>query len=161
MNVTNKSDKAAPAETIENTTGQGMQGLLRVAAFTSALCLGCAVASLQALSENADGIFFRFSTGTVVAFVAGVAGALLYWKLALANFRTHHWKVLFFGMGVAGLGMFLYPLRFVPRNKMHEIAIGLGTAACAISLGGFLLYRLMRFLNADGNEKPGKAQGPG
>ena len=136
----------------EPTQAQEMGSLLRVAAVCTALCLGCAVASLQALAISGTQISFHFSFGTLAAFAAGFVAALLYWKFAIRDLKARHQKAAVLVMAVFGVAMFLYPLRFVPKEKRHEIAIGLGTAAIALSLVGFLLWRLMRFLNADADE---------
>jgi hypothetical protein len=53
---------------------------------------------------------------------------------------------------VLGVGAFLYPLRFVPRDKWPEIRIGLITAVCALSGVACLLWGVKRFVDADERE---------
>jgi hypothetical protein len=50
---------------------------------------------------------------------------------------------------VAGVGAFLYPLRFVRSDKMVEIAIGLAFATCALSMVALQLWKIKLFFDAD------------
>src|SRR5277367_3314749 len=91
-------------------------------------------AALQALRSSADGFTFHVSVWT---FVALAARSRLASRMGTALLLA------------AGVGGFLYPLRFVPANKMGEITIGLSFAVCALTMVAFLLWRLKLFFEAD------------
>jgi len=123
-----------------------------------ATTLGCGAlaASLEALHAGATGFYFTLSWRTGVIFVCGAALVLWVWKIVLNEADTPRQR--FARRGVKGLllasagAAFLYPLRFVPKYKLPEIAIGLGLAACALSIIGYFLVRARRFLDADERE---------
>jgi hypothetical protein len=122
-------------------------GLFKIVVASTALALGCMAAALQSLRRGASGFAFQFSFGTFVAFAVGLAAGILYWKLASRNlFGARLGNTL---LVLAGVGAFLYPLRFVRADKVSDIAIGLGAATCAISLVGLLLLKMKRFFEAD------------
>jgi len=114
---------------------------------STSLGLGCMAATIETLRRDVGGFKFQVSAGTFAAFAVGWAAGLLYWKFAARSRLAARVGAALLLM--AGVGAFLSPLRFVPADKMAEISIGLGTAACAISIGAFLLWRLKRFFDAD------------
>jgi hypothetical protein len=124
--------------------------LWRVASICAAAALGGAGASVESLRSTASGLSFQVSLGTVVGFIIGTAIGLLYWHIAANSAvaaRRGSWV-----LAIAGVGLFLYPLRFVPAEKLPEIAIGLSTAAVALSIAGILISRVGRFLDGDERE---------
>src|SRR5580692_9546158 len=112
-----------PAEIIEMPQPETAlsRGFLKIVLGSTALALGCMAAAIESLRRDADGFTFQLSAGTLVAFVAGLAAGLYYWKLAAKG----HWaaRVGTALLVLAGVGGFLYPLRFVPADKMGEIII--------------------------------------
>jgi hypothetical protein len=123
------------------------RGFYEIARGATALALGCMAAALEMLRRNAAGFTFQVSVWTFVAFAVGLAAGLFYWKLAARSLPAVRLGTAF--LVLAGIGGFLYPLRFVPKDKMADIAIGLGAAVCAISMGTFLLWRMKRFFDKD------------
>jgi hypothetical protein len=123
------------------------RAFLKIVIGSTALGLGCLAAAVEALRQDTGGFAFHVSAGTFVAFAVGLAAGLYYWKLAAKSPLAARVATAF--LVLAGIGGFLYPLRFVPSDKMGEIATGLGVAACAISIGAVLLWRLKLFFDAD------------
>jgi thiosulfate reductase cytochrome b subunit len=123
------------------------RGFYKIVMGSTALALGCMAAAVEALRRNAAGFAFQVSVWTFVAFAVGLAAGLLYWKLAARSLLAVRLGTAF--LVLAGVGGFLYPLRFVPADKMADIAAGLGLAVCAISMGAFLLWRMKRFFDKD------------
>jgi len=123
------------------------RGLYKIVLGSTAVALGCMAAAVQALRRSGDGFAFQVSVWTVAAFAAGVAAGLLYWKLASRSLLAVRLGSAF--LVLTGVGGFLYPLRFVPADKMADIAIGLGLAVCALSMVAFLLWRMKRFFDKD------------
>jgi amino acid transporter len=101
-------------------------------------------------------IYFTLTWRTGVVFIVGAALVLWVWKIVLNEADTPRQR--FARRLVKGLliisaaAAFLYPLRFVPKSKLPEIAIGLGFAVCALSIVGYLLLRARSFLEADEEE---------
>jgi hypothetical protein len=128
--------------------------------FGTALGCGAMAASLEALRAGSAGFYFALSWRTGIIFACGAALILWVWKIVLDESDTPRQRMarrvakglLFASAGAA----FLYPLRFVPKSKLPEIAMGLGLAACALSIVGFLLIRARRFLEADERRNEGE-----
>lgn len=120
---------------------------LNIASLSTALAFGCVAATVESLRGDRSGFSFQISVGTFAAFVVGAVVAIIYWRLALRN--SFAARSASFLLALAGIGAFLYPLRFVPSERLPEVAIGLGTATCAISIVVWLLWRVKRFLDAD------------
>ncbi len=135
------------AEAVTEAEIKNTEQVLRIATVSTALAFGALAASTEALRSNAAGFCFQASFRTAVAAVIGGAGAVLYWKLAgrgLADARKGAWLLV-----LAGLGFFLYPLRFVSPEKLAETLQGLAFAVVALSTVGFMLWRVKRFLDED------------
>jgi hypothetical protein len=123
------------------------RALFKIVLGSTALALGCMAATLQSLQRGASGFTFHVSLGTIAAFALGMAAGLLYWKLAAGSLLAVRLGTAF--LLLAGVGGFLYPLRFVRADKMSEIAIGLAFATCAISTVALMLWKMKRFFDAD------------
>jgi hypothetical protein len=165
MKLTHKTKKGAKAATITAGAGEEMtlaklnnERLFGIMSFSTALGLGGMFASLQALYLDASGFSFRLSPGTLAAFAMGSAAGLVYWKIVShdgMDGKSRLGRAATILLAMAGVAAFLYPLRFVPAEKMREIAKGLATAVVALSLVGFMLRRLKRFFDADDNRMEG------
>ena len=138
-----------------NDDSQTQRRLYPIFTFSTALAFGCMLATLEALRPDPDGFHFEPSYKTLIAFVAGGAIAFPVWRLILngtrlgqrnLNFATGAMIVLLL---VLGVGAFLYPLRYVPRDKWPEIRTGLITAVCALSCVAGLLWGVKRFVDSD------------
>jgi hypothetical protein len=134
----------------------GERALLRVMILGTTLGCAAMAASLEALHAAASGFYFVLSWRTPLIFICVAALTLWVWKIVLNEDDTPRQRLLrriVKGLLLASAGAaFLYPLRFVPKSKLPEIAIGLGLAACALSIVGFLLLRARKFLEADERE---------
>lgn len=119
----------------------------------SALAFGFLGAVLQALRPRPAGFTFQVSVMTFVAFAMGVAIGVVFWRIILNRVGGARQKsvrflveLLVFLLGTAA---FLYPLRFVPADKLPEMFTGLITAACALGLLAGLLILVGRFFESD------------
>ena len=122
----------------------------RIASLGTALGFGAAAASTASLRSSPVGFSFQLSPATFIAFAVGAAVGLIYWKLVASNSKAA--RRASFLIALAGVGLFLYPLRFVPAGNLHDLIIGLILAACALSIVGFLLWRVKRFLDTDSQQ---------
>ncbi len=126
--------------------------LFKVIVFSTALAFGALLASLESLQSSPAGFSFQVSFRTLLAFLAGGGIALGYWKVVLKSGAAVRQTGLIIGtvfLVLFGVGAFLYPLRFVSRDKLPDILVGLGLATCALSLVGGLLWLSHKFLSED------------
>lgn len=121
--------------------------LLRIIAWSTAIAFGAAVASAQALQLTPGGFSFKLSIGTGIAFALGIVITLVFWRV-VASGRSGVWKGSLLLL-VMGAGLFLYPLRFIPARILPEVGVGLIAAICALSILGFLFWRVTRFFESD------------
>ena len=128
------------------------RNLFKVMALSTALAFGALLASLESLRSDAAGFSFHLSLRTLLAFLVGGGIALGYWRVVLKSGNAVRRTGLVAGtvlLVLLGIGAFLYPLRFVSRDKLPDILVGLGLAAGALSIVGGLLWLARRFLNRD------------
>jgi hypothetical protein len=121
--------------------------LHRIAAYSISLGFGLAAGVTAALEESPAGFTFRMSWASVAAFAVGATGGLFFWKIVAQRALGARSGTLLLVLG--GAALFFYPLRFVPLDKLPDIAQGLGTALAAISFGLYLLWRVKRFFDLD------------
>ncbi len=119
----------------------------------TAIGFGFMAASLEALRPSPNGFTFQITARTFLAFALGVAAVIPFWKVAfglVTGNRTrsrHVWAALL--LLVVGVAAFLYPTRFVPSEKRHDLYIGLVLAVFALSVLASILVMIGRFLEAD------------
>ena len=139
-----------------NKPAKNERDIFLIMKFGTALGFGCAAASLQALRASPTGFSFHVSSLALLAFMVGAAAVFACWKIILNRSANHRQKTLRFGVGLGllllGVGAFLYPLRFVPRDKFPDLFIGLVTAVCALSIGAGILLLISRFFESDERE---------
>jgi len=143
----NEALKPAGLSILSQADGSLSRTFFNIVVGSTALGLGFMAAAIEALRRDVGGFTFHASAGTFVAFVIGLIAGLYYWKVAFRSLLAARAGTAL--LVLAGLGGFLYPLRFVPSDKMAEIGIGLGFAVCALSIGAFLLWRMKRFFEED------------
>jgi hypothetical protein len=139
----------------QETDPKSSRVFFKIAAISTALGLGCAAASTESLRSSPVGFSFQITAGTFVAFAVGAVIGFFYWKLiAKSTTAARLGSVL---MGLAGIGLFLYPLRFMPSGTLPDLIIGLLIATGALGTVGFIIWRIARFLDADARQ----GEGPG
>lgn len=130
--------------------------LVRVMVVGTAISFGFMFALLQTLRVDASGWSFTVSSGTAVAFLAGAGLTTGAWMLALRGRgpgRRNPLRLLSPIVLAVGLVGFLYPLRFMPVDKLPDIAIGLCLATVALSIVGALIWQISRFLEQEASEQ--------
>lgn len=138
-----------------NDDSKNQRRLYPIFTLSTALGFGCMVATLEALRPDSAGFSFDVSYKTLIAFIAGGAIAFPLWRLILNGTRLRQRNLnlatgtMVVALLVLGIGAFLYPLRFVPRDKWPDIRFGLITAVCALSGVACLLLGVKRFMDAD------------
>jgi hypothetical protein len=135
---------AAPQPEIKPDTSKTF---FRFASISTAIGFGCAAASTESLRSNPAGFSFQITVGSFVAFAIGAAIAIFYWRLVAHNSPAV--RRFSFLVALCGVGLFLYPLRFMPSRNLPELAIGLVSATLALSLVAFLLWKVKCYLDRD------------
>jgi branched-subunit amino acid ABC-type transport system permease component len=138
----------------EETTGSST--LFRIAGVGASLAFGAMVASLFALKSRPDGFAFELNAVTIVAFVAAAALGWFYWRM-IARLaaesgpqpRKKKFVVFSIGLVVFGIVSFLYPLKFISKDKRKDVFIGLALAAGCVTGVGFVMMKVKKFLDAD------------
>jgi hypothetical protein len=136
---------------------------LRIAGVSMALALGFMAGSMQAFTRDAQGLQFRISVLTVLAFVVGALVGWWYWQIvkqmiapagpgAKPTGRFVLFSVLLF---LAAVGSYFYRLRFVPRENVRDVAEGLVLAFLVLGVVAVAMWRVVRFLEAQDKEPPG------
>jgi FtsH-binding integral membrane protein len=150
--ISNTIESLKPTTAAEKSDSESRSSrdFYRIASLGTALGFGTAAASTASLCSSSVGFSFQLSVATFVAFVVGAAVGLIYWRLVASNSKAA--RRASFLIALAGVGLFLYPLRFVPAGNLHDLIIGLILAACALSIVGFLLWRVKRFLDKDSQQ---------
>jgi len=114
------------------------------------------VASLQALRAGPGGFYFRVSWVSGVGFVCGTLAVLGLWKVMLGGVASPRQRLLRMAakwvLLLSAVVAFLYPLRFVPKEKLPEVGMGLGLAVFVLSIVGWILWRIRRFLEEEETE---------
>ena len=136
---------------------KGARGFARVVTWSAALSMALTAAILASVRQVNPTVEFKFSVMTVVAFlVAGLFTAAIFRRLFNASASTgvaslKRWPLfLFFAIVLATLvASMVFALRGVSREKRMDIAIGAGLALVALTFGGYLGWRTVRFLEAD------------
>ena len=147
MNENDQVRAVSQATGVKSANSVGGRPFLKIVTRSTALGFAFAAASLEALRSTPDGFAFHVSAMTFVAAAAGAGLTFGYWRLVARSRRWARWGNFF--LALAGVALFFYPLRFVSSAKLPDIGVGLFVAACAISFGGWLLYRVGQFLKAD------------
>jgi hypothetical protein len=134
----------------------GSSTLFRIAGVGASLAFGTMVASLFALKSRPDGFAFELNAITIVAFVAAAALGWFYWRMIARMAaepgrqpRQKKFVVFSIGLVLVGLVSFLYPLKFIPKEKRKDVFIGLALAAGCITGVAFVMMKVKKFLDAD------------
>jgi len=129
----------------------------RIASGASALAFGLLAAMVYSVTPVASGVSFHLGPGTGIAFVAGAVVAWLYWRLLRGlgskdgqkPAKSRKFFICSIALLVGAFLLFCYPLKFVPPAKRGDVAFGLALAVAFLSVVAFLLWKTVKFLNAD------------
>ena len=147
----------APVMPGEERQARNERNLLRVVKAGIALSLGLMAAFFQALQEVHPRLRFAVSGSTALVFLVATAGAWLFWN---RFFRTDDPRprralaraLAWFSLVTVAITAFAFgrSLRGVSAALRSEVVQGTALAAAVLSLLGFLLWRIGRFLERDG-----------
>jgi hypothetical protein len=125
----------------------------------TALGFGAIIGTLPLVERGAAGIHWRFHWAAIPLFAIGFAAGIWFWRLVyrlgiseddnIAKSRLKRGAFAVLPLGIAG---FFYPLRFIDPSRRTEVLIGLTIAIAVLSLVGFVMVNLIKWLNE--NEPP-------
>ncbi|MDB6055762.1 MAG: hypothetical protein JWN25_3285 [Verrucomicrobiales bacterium] len=120
----------------------------------TAVAFGALFATLQALRIDSHALSLHFSAMTALTFVLGTGATLYLWRFLLRGSSSSSKKMMVAVRVLIAVGVvtFIYPLRFLPREKMLDISKGLAFAVLVLSGVGYMMYRVAKALNADARE---------
>jgi hypothetical protein len=134
----------------------GTSALFRIAGVGASLAFGSMVASLFALQPTREGFTFALNVGAIISFTVAATFTWFYWRMIarMASDRAperRKKKFIVFSAGLILIGIlsFLYPLKFIPKEKRKDVFVGLALAAACITGVGFVMMKVKRFLDAD------------
>jgi MFS family permease len=146
--------------------GQDTEPLDRSVAFkavmvgSSALGAGALLASLTVVNVGPSGFEFHWNNWAIAAFVIGAVLAGGFWLLVFrlsargGNEKKKHRRLMLLSgfLLLVAFGLFLYPLRFVTPERRNDVLIGLGVAVAVLSVVGFLLRTVVKWLEEESDE---------
>ncbi len=122
---------------------------MRIIVYGLSLAFSVLIASSQTVRSTATGFTFRFTAGTLIAFLVGAAVVVPCFHVIFYSKRKRLRYAALAVVVAIGCGGFLYPLRFVQGEARPQIFIGLIVAACALSVVAGLMFVVSRFLSRD------------
>ncbi len=128
----------------------------RVATISIALSFGIVAALVGSIEEIAPVLKLQMSMGVPIGFALGSTAGWKLWQTvwnARKGLAGSQRKIIWWGLilSLFTLGSFAYGLRGSSREKIIEFAIGTATAAVFLTVGGFLLYSVIKYFH---NEEP-------
>jgi hypothetical protein len=113
------------------------------------LAFSTLIASLQTLRPASSGFAFEFSWWTLLAFIAGAIAVVPCFLTIVYSPRKTRRTIALAIIILIGICSFLYPLRFVPKEKFSAIFSGLALAALALAIVAAFLLLVRRFFEKD------------
>ena len=113
------------------------------------LAFSTLIASLQMLRPASSGFAFEISWWTLLAFIVAAMVVLPCFLTIIYSPRKSRRTVSLVIVSLIGICSFLYPLRFVPREKFGAIFGGLALAVLALSIVAVFLLLVRRFFEKD------------
>ena len=129
--------------------GNDDRPVFRIIIYCLSLAFSVLVASLETVRHGASGLSFELSWRTFVVFVLGGLFFVPCFKVIFQSSNRKARVVALASVCEVGVAAFLYPLRYVPKEKHGEIFIGLAIATVLLSGIGIALLSINRFLNND------------
>jgi hypothetical protein len=127
---------------------------VRVAQVSSALGLGTMTALIYSLRSVNPQVVLEGSVGSLVAFAGGAALAWMFWESLLRPAGSNTGRVtlsLAMAITLLTLGGFAFAMKDLKSTRFYEVVQGTLLAFALLSVLGFVLWKLIRFLEQDSN----------
>ncbi|MBI3418034.1 MAG: hypothetical protein HY043_22320 [Verrucomicrobia bacterium] len=134
----------------------------RVMQLSVAVSLGFMAAFLWSLKQINPQVHIELSPGTLVVFLVAAVVSWFAWpKIANDGRRSRRNFLLFAGAVVLlTASAFIYGVKDVSRERLRDVAIGTTLAVLALSVLGFAIWRVGRFLEEDARTTADKRPNP-
>jgi hypothetical protein len=152
--TTSKTPGVLP-KTVEPTKREASDNerlFFRVASCSIAVGFGFEFAAMESTGMDPSGFSLHITIGTLLAFVIGVAFGWSFWRIVARDSGSKPSPIQRLAtilLVLGSVGGFLYPLRFLSHERLVETLQGLVSVAVALSLVGFMLWRIKGFLERD------------
>jgi hypothetical protein len=138
----------------------------KLVAVSTGLAFGGMLASLAVFErgEAAGKLVLRWHWAAIPLTVFGLLLGLRFWQILWqtqatdspeARLRLRRFITF---LAVVAVSSFIYPLRYVQSGRRSEVLTGLALAVCALGGMGFLIWKTIRWVNAnepvDGEVEP-------
>jgi FtsH-binding integral membrane protein len=122
----------------------------KLVTWVSTLSIAVMAGFLASLRQVNPALQFRFSFVSVVAFVAGGVLTALLLRFILNGHRQKR-GLLVVAVAIASvLGYFLFGIKNASSDSRSDVIVGTAIAVAVLSFVGFLLWRVGRFFESDG-----------
>ena len=139
----------------------------RVITWSAAFSMAVFAGFLAALEQIEPTLKFRFSALVILAFFGtGLVTAIVFRTIFRLNrsdeggsrqgprIRWHWLMVFLLASGTALASFILVTIRYVPAGHRADLLIGESVAIIVVSGGGWLIWRLIHFLESQDDENP-------
>ncbi|HXS69584.1 MAG TPA: hypothetical protein VN761_12125 [Candidatus Polarisedimenticolia bacterium] len=133
----------APADSKESRDFQ------KLVLWVSSLSIAAMAGFLASLKQVNPTIQFRFSVGTVIAFVAGGILTALFLKFVLRADKRRRPILVVAAVVLCVLGYFLIGIKDTSNENRSDVIIGTIAAVIVLSFVALVLWRLAQFFESD------------
>ena len=127
-----------------------------IVAGSTAISLGLVFCSLACVGRNTNGdLDFQWHWTALIWLVLGCCGGWYFWKLAWWSEKTArpHAKGYFIAfcalLCATTLFLFVRPLKFVARENVRDVLVGMGLAVVVLTLFGYMIFTLVRWFSRE------------
>lgn len=131
---------------------------VKLVLWVSTLCIAAMAGFLASIRQINPSVHFQFSTGSVLAFLAGGALTYSFLRFVLAgNVRRRGLVVVAVAIALV-VGYFTIGISHVSPDARRDVTIGTAIAVCALSFVAWLLWRMSRFFERDQRQNKDSAR---
>jgi hypothetical protein len=134
----------------------GERTFSNIVAGSTAVAFALVFASLACVGRNPAGVLdFQWKWTALIWMVVGACGGWFFWRLAWWSERASrpHAKACFLAfcalLCLLTLFLFVRPLKFVARENMWDVLIGMGLAVVVLTLFGYMIFTLVQWFSRE------------
>jgi hypothetical protein len=138
----------APVEAVDRTFN-------RIVLVSTAMGFAAVLGSAACLERGADGgLTFRWHWRALIWMALGVVVAMRLWRLLWraqsdgTGKAASQLKRFCAGLLIGAVGVFVYPILFVSSEHFDDVLTGLSLATAVLTFVGWMIYRVIKGLNA-------------
>ena len=127
-----------------------------IVAGSTAISFGLVFCSLACVASDANGVLtFQWRWTALIWLAVGLCGGWFFWRLAwrAEGAATRQAKTRFIAYCVLlcllTLYLFVRPLKFVAKENVRDVLVGLGLAIAVLTLFGWMIHTLVQWLSRE------------